>query len=570
MKTKSTCIIFLLTFIQLSFIYGQSAYSTDPNGMMIYNSNGSTPIDNSALVEVRSSTKGMLPPRMTTTQINNVNSPAIGLMIYDTDLKCLKTYNGLVWECTGADVVASTPLSSSFAFRSITDNTSYSEALAADNDGNTISVGSFYGAVTFGKTGNSMTLTSLGDIDGFIAKHDKDGNLIWATQIGGPTDDEEILDIAMDNNGNFAVVGFLRYSVSFYSTNGGESLYSNNSYYSKLFVAKYNSSGVLLWYKVAGSSGNYDCYSRGVGFDSNGDIFITGRYRGTVSFDATTLSSVNNTEDIFVSKLAGLNGSFIWTKSAGGNSNSEGGFELVCDNANNVYVYGAYYGTGSFGEAPNNVSYTSRGKEDIFLAKYNSSGALLWVKTAGNTDTEGLGGIAYSSTTNSIYVTGAFVYTMSFGSGLGTNPLSSVSNNGYYNGFLAKYDLNGNVQWATKIGSSGSNNSYCNDVAIDESGNPFITGAIRYDGYFYSVNSANAHYLRGVEYDDPFIAKYSQSGSLLWSILAIDGRDDWVRGISVKNNTAYVFGNFSESINFGYQQLNSTGGTDLFIWRYKE
>jgi hypothetical protein len=120
---------------------------------------------------------------MTTAQINGIASPTKGLMAYDTDLNCLKAYDGTKWDCVGADVVASTPLSSSFAYQSITDNDVYPKAISADNSGNTVSVGSFQGAVTFGKSNNKMTLTSLGDYDGFIVKHDTDGNLLWATKL---------------------------------------------------------------------------------------------------------------------------------------------------------------------------------------------------------------------------------------------------------------------------------------------------------------------------------------------------------------------------------------------------
>jgi hypothetical protein len=51
----------------------------------------------SAQLEVRSTTKGFLPPRMTTTQKNAISSPASGLQVYDTDLNQMSYYNGTTW-----------------------------------------------------------------------------------------------------------------------------------------------------------------------------------------------------------------------------------------------------------------------------------------------------------------------------------------------------------------------------------------------------------------------------------------------------------------------------------------
>lgn len=579
MKTTFTFLVFITLTVR--FAFGQAAETT-PNGTLISNQGGNAAMPASAILEMRSSNKGMLPPRMTTSQINGIASPTKGLMAYDTDLNCLKAYDGTKWDCVGADVVASTPLSSSFAYQSITDNWVFPKSISADNSGNTVSVGSFRGAVTFGKNTNSMTLTSMGDYDGFIAKHDPDGNLIWATQIAGSASIQEIIDVDVDNSGNVAVSGYLRGTTTFYSTNGASSSFttSNNSY-SQIFVAKYNASGVLQWFKTTGSSGNYHCEGRGVAFDGNGNVFFTGFYRGNVAFGGQTLTSVSNTEDIFIAKL-NTSGDYTWIKTAGGTSDTEGGFELVCDNSNNVYLLGYYTGTANFGENASVVSYTSRGEDDIFLAKYDPNGGLTWAKTAGSiysdyrTNLEyNHGSIAYSSAANAIYISGSYRSTLTFGPGLGSNPLASVGGNtGYYNGFLAKYDLNGNIQWSVRNGSTSNRHNYATGVSTDNAGNPYITGSLQYDSYFYSYNSATNYYIRGIEYEEPYLAKYNTSGALQWVIAATDGYGEILTiGLVVKNNTANVFGCFRDTINFGYQQLtcnNNSYNGNLFIWRYTE
>jgi uncharacterized protein (TIGR02145 family) len=59
-------------------------------------SDGTTP-DNSAMLDVKSTSKGFLPPRMTTLQRNAITSPANGLMIYNTDEKIMNVFNGTSW-----------------------------------------------------------------------------------------------------------------------------------------------------------------------------------------------------------------------------------------------------------------------------------------------------------------------------------------------------------------------------------------------------------------------------------------------------------------------------------------
>ena len=60
------------------------------------NTDGSAP-DNSAMLDVKSTLRGFLPPRMTTTQRNAISAPAEGLLIYNTDEKTLNIFYGTSW-----------------------------------------------------------------------------------------------------------------------------------------------------------------------------------------------------------------------------------------------------------------------------------------------------------------------------------------------------------------------------------------------------------------------------------------------------------------------------------------
>jgi uncharacterized protein (TIGR02145 family) len=84
MKKKLTLLVLALSIISFSYAQVGIGNST-PNA--------------SAALELTSSTRGFLPPRMTTLERTNITSPAQGLTIFNTSLKCLEVYNGLHWNC---------------------------------------------------------------------------------------------------------------------------------------------------------------------------------------------------------------------------------------------------------------------------------------------------------------------------------------------------------------------------------------------------------------------------------------------------------------------------------------
>jgi len=85
--------IFNLSFVENT---GNNGIFIDSSGnakIGVYNSTYNA----SAILEAVSTTKGFLPPRMTTTQKNAIATPATGLMVYDTTLNLISVYNGTTW-----------------------------------------------------------------------------------------------------------------------------------------------------------------------------------------------------------------------------------------------------------------------------------------------------------------------------------------------------------------------------------------------------------------------------------------------------------------------------------------
>jgi len=134
----------------------------------------------------------------------------------------------------------------------------------------------------------------------------------------------------------------------------------------------------FVWVVAAGS-GEFD-FGRGIAMDDLGNIFVTGDFRGTVLFGDTTLTSAG-TLDMFIAKY-NVDGNFLWVHQAGATGGALG-YGVAMDGLGNIIVTGDFWGMAKFG---GDTILTSAGSQDIFIAKYDGDGNLLWVVQAGELD----------------------------------------------------------------------------------------------------------------------------------------------------------------------------------------
>ena len=254
--------------------------------------------------------------------------------------------------------------------------------------------------------------------------------------------------------------------------------------------------------------GSDDDVGVGVAVDVSGNVYVTGRFYGAVDFD--TGSSVDNHTsnggyDIFLSKFDS-SGNFQWARTWGGTGNDVG-VDVVVDISGNFYVTGVFQATVDFDTGSGVDNHTSNGDMDIFLSKFDSSGNFQWARTWGGSGDDQGWGVAVDESGN-IYVTGWFTGTVDFNPGPGVDNQTS---NGWDDIFLSKFDSSGNFQWARTWGGSEDDWGIDLGVAVNVSGNVYVTGCF-YDTVDFDPGSGVDNHTSNGEYDI-FLSKFLPDGS---------------------------------------------------------
>ncbi len=417
----------------------------------------------------------------------------------------------------------------------------YGQRIAINTNGNIFITGYFASlSITFG----SITLyNDTDEYDVFIAKYDTNGNVLWAKSAGG-TSLDYVYDIATDASGNVYITGtFWSPTITFGLTT------LSNAGRCDIFIAKYDANGNVLWAKSIGGA-DYD-EGCSIATDGSGNVYVTGYFCSpSITFDPYTLTNAGGV-NIFIVKYD-ANGNVLWAKSAGGPGYDKAN-GIATDPKGNVYITGGFESQFiSFGS----ITLTNSGDGDIFIAKYDANGNVLWAKSAGGPGYDKANGIATDPKGN-VYITGSFISpSITFGS-------TTLYNVGREDIFIAKYDANGNLLWAKSAG--GEFVDWGSDVAIDPSGNVYVVGA--FDGYIPSRPIPAVY----VVYTDFYLVKYNSNGNVLLSIIAGE-KEGWDSGEGIAidgSGNVYVTGYFSPpQITFGSIKLPNRGATDVFLAKF--
>jgi hypothetical protein len=308
--------------------------------------------------------------------------------------------------------------------------------ISSDNFGNVYFAGEYSSSsITIGSI--VLTNPSPGFPTAFVAKLDSNGSVKWAKSAIS-NNVSRVTCIKVDDLGQIVLGGHF-----FGSTITFDSFVLTQSVSFDSFIVKYDTAGNAIWAKSI--QGPNSEYIRGISTDKLGNVVVTGMYFGaTILFETITLSnSTVNTFDAFLAKYDS-NGNILWAKSYG-SSGGDLSNAVAVDSANNIIIAGHFGGTAiSFGSSV----LTNSGIADIFIAKHDSAGTVIWANKIGGSGDES-GNFIQTDLENNVYTGGSYNSSaITFGS-------STISSNGSSDMCLFKYDPSGSPVWAKGIGGSG-------------------------------------------------------------------------------------------------------------------
>lgn len=309
--------------------------------------------------------------------------------------------------------------------------------------------------------------------------------------------------------------------------------------------------------------------------DNTNHIICTGFFTNGTDLDPSNNNYiVTNSVDIMLAKYDD-NNNFIWGFNLG-NNDIVTILTVKTDNQNNIYVSGSFHGTIDFDPSANTNTLISNGDDDGFIAKYDINGNYLWAISFGGNDTDDVQDMAVTPQ-GDIYVTGGFHGTnVDFDPSSGTNYLSSSpSSNSSDDCFIAKYNTNGNHQWAFSIG--GSDNDRGDAIDFDNTGHIYVTGHFVGNNTDFNPNPTLSNTLNGNNPLNLFVSKYTTNGDYEWAfnLGGTSSVGNYTKDIMADNlGHIYVAGRFHGTADFDADPINTNMMTatslDPFVAKYDD
>ncbi len=501
-----------------------------------------------------------------------------------------------------------------------TGSSNVANSTAMDASGNTYAVGGYAGTIVLGSGSNTVTLTSsLGTTDGYLAKYDVGGSLLWAFSLGSNGGTDQLLAVTVDASGYVYVAGQMT-GTDATSFDADPSSNTNNvsgattTSTTDMFIAKYDgsltpsSTSFYKWAFVIGSNNSGTEQVNAITVDASGYVYIAGQASGSTSttFDADPSSNTNNiagsssstSVDWFVAKydgtLAPSSTSFYkWAFTIGVSAGTGTDVlnNIAVDGSGNVYVGGEFLATTSFSidADPSSGSHTFPGltgsaSDEILIAKYDgtltpsSTSFYKWAFSFGSNGADDIYNIKLDG--SNLYVAGNITGTT--GTNIDADPSSGTHNVTGATGssttdmFVAKYDVSLDptntsfYKWAFTMGASVGTDRI-KSIAVDGSGYVYVGGTMTgttstsFDAD-PSTNATNVTALStGSSSTDLFLAKYDGSldptstSFFQWAGTAGGNNPEQLNSIAYSSSRIAAAGAFTGAVSL---QPGSTGTTN--------
>jgi hypothetical protein len=300
--------------------------------------------------------------------------------------------------------------------------------LVVDPFGNIVICGEFYTALNFGSA-----IPSVGFSDGYVAKFDPNGILVWVKQLGDVRPDRA-WDVTTDPVGNVICVGHLSSAI-----NDQDAL-----------IVKYAPDGTQRWLKRLGTGDSHFQTAMSVSTNLAKEIFVAGEFDGDFSLGGATLHPTGGVT-FYMAKFD-QNGNHLWSKRFLTSTPYAYNLSGLTTGADGQTTFtGVLLDSLDLG----NGVLKSAGSYDIFLARFDTNGNALWSKRFGDAQDQSVDAIALSDN-NQIAIAASTNGSVDFGGG----PLTA---SGDYDPVVAVFNSAGNHLWSKVF--NGSSNQYGTDVS---------------------------------------------------------------------------------------------------------
>lgn len=410
------------------------------------------------------------------------------------------------------------------------------KAVRFDQSGNVIVCGDIAGNPVFGgvlQTGNGLS-------DGFVAKYNSDGQLQWFRLVGGIGVDK-CTAVALDAADNIYVCGYFEDTMRV----GNYGVRSKGA--SDIYVCKFNASGEVQWLKSYGGVTSDLAFS--IAVNNNGEPFVCGTFGVSIQFGNTTLTAASPVQS-FIVKLKS-DGNTDWAiKPVSSNNHTTNSLTLLPNG--NLAVAGYY----SLALEINGVSVqSSSANYDIFLCSMQQNGTVNWLKKAGGSYDDVSAALSNDAQGN-LFLCGNI-------SGFASFDDVHLSNAGYTDPFIAKYDSNGNCLWARS--GEGLDLDLANGIACDIQGNVYATGM-----YENSI-TFSGQTISGYDQRQLFMVSYDTQGNLRWVKDAGGSGTDCGMAINADGSgNVYLTGYYTYLAQFDGITLPAAGLQDVFLAKYRQ
>ncbi len=480
---------------------------------------GTTNPNQSAALDVSSTNKGFLPPRMTTTQRNAITNKAAGLLIYNSTTGCVEMYNGSNW-INFCSSLPSSVLVKTLLGGNQDDQANYIQQTA---DG-----GYIIGGNSQSSQNGDVTGINKGQTDCWIVKTDAVGNIVWNKILGG-NNDEDFKQIQQTADGGYIFCATTASSANGDVTGINKGIQDN-------WVVKLDAGGNIIWNVLLG--GNQVDVAGAIQQTADGGYILGGHSFSSANGDVTATS--HGLTDYWIVKL-NATGVAQFNKLLGGIG--EENFASIKQTSDGGYIATGYTTSSANGD----ITGTINGTFDFWVIKLNASGNPVWNKSIGGTAEQ----ISYSvqQTNDGGYIVAGKSTSSASGNITGIN-------NGLDDYLVVKLDVSGNIVWNKLLGGNGIDAASFVQQTAD--GGYILVGS---SSSSVSGNVTQTSY--GLE--DVWAVKLDALGNVVWNKLYGGNQSDYATAVQQTTDGGYIISGYTNSSANGSVIGTNHGSYDFWI-----